>query len=61
MDELLQAISVVGFPIVAYGGMFWYMIKLSADHRDEINLLRSTIEENTKALLLLKEAVNENR
>ena len=29
MEELLQAISVVGFPIVAYGGMFWYMVQLN--------------------------------
>lgn len=55
MNELLNAISVVGFPIVAYGGMFWYMVELNKNHKDEINTLRASLDMNTQALLSLKE------
>ena len=61
MDEIMQAISMVGFPIVAYGGMFWYMIRLNDNHKEEIALLRGTIEDNTRAINGLKEAIDENK
>lgn len=62
MDELMQAISMVGFPIVAYGGMFWYMIRLNDNHRQEISILREALEQNTKALVELKGAIlNEDK
>lgn len=40
MNELLTAVSTVGFPIVCCAAMFWY-IYTSQDK------MRSTIEENT--------------
>ena len=55
MEEILQAISVVGFPIVAYGGMFWYMIKLNDNHKTEIDAMRESLNANTEALRGLKE------
>ena len=62
MDELLQAISMVGFPIVAYGGMFWYMIRLNDNHRQEISILKEALDQNTKALIELKGAIlNEDK
>ena len=61
MDELLQAISMVGFPIVAYGGMFWYMIKLNDSHKEEIKALQSSLDLNTQVLSELKEVVKSVR
>lgn len=62
MDELLQAISMVGFPIVAYGGMFWYMIRLNENHKEEISILKESLDQNTKALIELKGAIlNEDK
>ena len=62
MDELLQAISMVGFPIVAYGGMFWYIVRLNDNHREEISILREALDQNTKALIELKGAIiNEDK
>lgn len=61
MEELLQAISMVGFPIVAYGGMFWYMVKLNDAHKEEIDVLKEALNQNTKALVELKGAIiNDN-
>lgn len=62
MDELMQAISMVGFPIVAYGGMFWYIVRLNDNHREEISILREALDQNTKALIELKGAIlNEDK
>lgn len=62
MDELMQAISMVGFPIVAYGGMFWYMVRLNDNHKEEISILREALDQNTKALVDLKGAIlNEDK
>lgn len=55
MEELLQAISIVGFPIVAYGGMFWYMVQLNANHKEEIKTLSESLNNNTNVLVELKE------
>ena len=55
MDQLTQAISMVGFPIVAYGGMFWYMVQMNKDHREEVKLLSESLNNNTKVLVELKE------
>ena len=57
MNELMQAISTVGFPIVAYGGMFWNIIKLNDNHKEEINIIRESLNQNTLALIELKEAI----
>ena len=46
-DVLLQAVTTVGFPIVAYAGMFWYMIKKDAIHKEETEQLRQSIDNNT--------------
>lgn len=57
MDELLQAISMVGFPIVAYGAMFWYIVKLNDNHKEEIDLMREALNQNTLALVELKDLI----
>lgn len=57
MDEIINAVSTVGFPIVAYGLMFWYMIQLNNAHKEEMNSVKSAIESNTRALIELKALV----
>lgn len=54
LNALLQAISMVGFPIVAYGAMFWYMVKMNENHKEEINSIRESLNQNTLALQELK-------
>ena len=55
MDELMNAVSVVGFPIVAYGAMFWYMMRKDDQHKEEMDAIRSSLDANTQALLKLSE------
>ena len=56
-NALMTAVTTVGFPIVAYGAMFWYMIKLQESHKSEMDTLRKALEENTSAINQLKELV----
>ena len=58
MEELLNAISIVGFPIVAYGAMFWYMVELNDQHKEEMDTIRKSLDSNTVALVELRELVN---
>ena len=53
MDELLNAIS-----IVAYGAMFWYMVELNTQHKEEMDTIRKSLDSNTVALVELRELVN---
>lgn len=56
-EFLMSAVSVVGFPIVAYGAMFWYMMKSQEQHSQELQQLMLTHKEETDAM---KEALNQN-
>lgn len=55
MEELIQAISAVGFPIVAFLLLFWKFDK-------SLNLLTQAVTNNTQAVQLLvqKEELNNN-
>lgn len=48
ISEIGQAISTYGFPIVMCGGLFWYMVT-------EMRELRSTVNNNTAAMLRILE------
>lgn len=58
MDAVMTAISAVGFPIVAYGAMFWYMVNMSKQHKEEIAALKDALNSNTLALTELKNVVD---
>ena len=51
MNEIVQLISTVGFPIAACLGMGWYISKTQEQ-------MRQVVEENTKAVLLLTERLH---
>ena len=52
-----QLIASLGFPIVAAAAMFWMVNKNEERHKDEIDSMRKTIEENTGVLASLKELI----
>lgn len=54
INIVLQAISTVGFPIVCCGALFWKMNKDNERHKQEMETLRTAIENNTAALIELK-------
>lgn len=42
-----QFISTYGFPIVACGALFWYIVKEQRDTREVLNQLKEIIQNNT--------------
>ena len=58
MDSVTQLIASLGFPIVAAAAMFWMVNKNEDRHKEEMNGLRKTIEDNTNVLVSLKELIS---
>ena len=52
-----QLIASLGFPIVACGAMFWMVNKQEERHKEEMNGMRKTIEDNTNVLTSLKDLI----
>jgi len=55
MDELVTAISTVGFPIVCTLMLMYLLIKENENHKEEMNQLKDTIAANTIVLKELKQ------
>ena len=49
-NVILNAISMVGFPIVVAAAMFWKMNKQDDDHKEEMAKVTEAINNNTIAL-----------
>lgn len=50
MDGLNAVVQVLGngfFPIVVCGLLFWYVYRKDTQHKEEINELRKSIDNNT--------------
>ena len=52
-----QLVASLGFPIVAAAALFWFINKQEERHKEEMNGLRKTLEENTSVLASLKELI----
>ena len=48
-----QLISSVGFPIAACVALFWQMNKESTQHKDEMDALKESLNQNTLAITKL--------
>ena len=55
---IIQAITTVGFPIVAAAALFWYVNKLTESHKEESAAMRDSISQNTVILSELKELIS---
>ena len=55
INEIITAISTVGFPIVACGALFWLVNKLNDSHKEEVTALRDVLERNSESIIELKE------
>ena len=61
-NDIITAICTVGFPIVAYGALFGYVLKKDSEHRSEVEKMTEAINNNTIALTKLIERLdNENK
>ena len=57
IELLTQIVTSVGFPIVACGGLFWYVNKLTENHKEETKAMMESINSNTTVLSELKELI----
>lgn len=58
INEIMNAITTVGFPIVCCVAMFYKMNKDNERHSNEMNSVREALTNNTVALTELKEKLN---
>lgn len=52
-----QLVASLGFPIVAAAAMFWMVNKNEERHKDELDSMRKTIDENTSVLTSIKDLI----
>lgn len=57
VSAITGLISNVGFPIVAYGAMFYYMVKQDKDHKEEMEKMSEALNGNTLALKELSASI----
>lgn len=58
-DAIMQLIGSLGFPIAMCLMIFWYLMKETESHKEEVNMLRDVIAKNTEALIELKDKLTE--
>lgn len=58
VNPLIQLVGSLGFPIVAYGALFWRMIKSDEQHKEEMNKISEALNNNTSALVKLTERLD---
>lgn len=56
-QEIITAISTVGFPIVMCGALFWYMIKQNEMHQTESREMKDAINALKIAIVQLTEQI----
>lgn len=49
-NEIITAITSVGFPIVACGGLAWYIKYLTDVHKKEADDMRKSLDANTQVI-----------
>lgn len=57
-QNIVSLISSVGFPIVACIALFWQLNKTNEMHRDEMSMLKSSIDELRAAIIQLTQMIN---
>lgn len=55
VTSLSSLIGTLGFPIVMCGVLFWYMMKQEERHKEEVDSLRKSLDNNTKVLTKIYE------
>lgn len=57
VQDIVTAISTVGFPIVMCGALFWYMIKQNEMHQTESREMKDAINALKIAIVQLTERI----
>jgi hypothetical protein len=58
-DAIIQLIGSLGFPIAMCILIFWYLMKETENHKEEVSMLKDVIAKNTEALIELKDKLQE--
>lgn len=61
MDNVLQAISTVGFPIALTLILLWYIYDSSNKHKEEIDKMSEALNNNTLALTKLLDRMERDK
>lgn len=62
MDGLNAVVQILGngfFPIVVCGLLFWYVYRKDTQHKEEINELRKSIDNNTLVVQKLVDKIGD--
>ncbi len=59
INDILTAITTVGFPIVFCLLLFWYLREETKNHKDEVSELKAVISENNSILASLKQLIED--
>ena len=57
MDEVIQIIQNLGFPIAVAVALFWQNNNLQKQHKEEMDKMTSALHNNTLALTELKDKI----
>ena len=57
LDILSRLVADLGFPVVACGGLFWFLNKQEERRGNEIMNMSNALNENTAVLESLKELI----
>ena len=57
MDEVIQIIQTLGFPIAVAIALFWQNMKMQDQHKEEMAKLTEALNNNTIALTELKDKI----
>ena len=59
-NTMITAVSTLGFPITMCGALFWYMVKLNKEHKEESVIMRDAISKLEIAITKLTEHLGGN-
>lgn len=57
MENIIQIVQTLGFPIAVAIALFWLIIKMQEQHKEEIAKLTEALNNNTIALTELKDKI----
>lgn len=59
LNDILTAVSTVGFPIAFCLLLFWYLREETQNHKTEMDDLKTVISENNTILASLKQLIED--
>ena len=57
MDNIIEIIRDLGFPIACVVALFWQNTRLNDQHKEEMNKMVEAVNNNTQVLTALKEKI----